>query len=209
MASHGVVLAAVSALMRNRERGFSLVDILAVMAGMGIIVAMALPMTATTLAAQRLRGDAQALSNLAGTTKMRAAARFTRARVYTDRAANAYSMQTWDKTAGAWVVDGGTMPLSQGVTFSFGALATPPPNTQVAIGFSPPCQDDDGVDIANTACILFNSRGIPITTAGAALGGNALYLTDGVGVYAVTITATPLIRFWWSPAHSANWVEQQ
>jgi hypothetical protein len=95
------------------------------------------------------------------------------------------------------------------VRFGFGTLSDPPPGTQATIALSPLCTDDAGADLANTSCIIFNSRGIPIDSAGAPTGGNGLYLTDGTGVYAVTITATPLIRFWWSPAHTAAWVEQQ
>jgi hypothetical protein len=48
-----------------------------------------------------------------------------------------------------------------------------------------------------------------VNAAGAPTGGNAIYLTDGSAVYGITITATPLIRFWWSPADVAAWVEQQ
>ena len=31
---------------------------------------------------------------------------------------------------------------------------------------------------------------------------------DGTGVYAVTVTATPLVRFWWSPASAPRWLER-
>jgi type II secretory pathway pseudopilin PulG len=199
----------VSAIDLDRENGFSLVDMLASVLVVGIVSAMALPMTGNSLAAHRFRGDGQAVVNLTALAKMRAAARFSRARLYVDLAANSFAVQTWDKTAGAWMPEGGVMQASSGVTFATGGLAAAPPNTQAAIAMSPPCTDDDDVDIPNTACIVFNSRGIPIDTAGAPIGGNALYLTNGIGVYAVTVTATPLVRFWWSPTHSAQWVEQQ
>ena len=61
---------------------------------------------------------------------------------------------------------------------------------------------------ANPACIVFNSRGIPVDTAGAPMGGNALYVTDTTGVYATTITATPLVRQWWSSAAAVGWVQR-
>jgi type II secretory pathway pseudopilin PulG len=193
----------------RHQHGFSLVDILAAMAVMGVVIAMAVPITGSSMAAYRFRGDGQALSNLVGLAKMRAAARFSRARVFVDLTTNSYSLQTWNKTAGAWVTDGGVLQASRGVRFGFGGVATPPPDTQAAIALSPVCKNDAGADLANTSCIIFNSRGIPIDGAGAPTGGNALYLTNGSAVYAVTITATPLIRFWWSPAHTAAWVEQQ
>ena len=191
------------------ECGFTLVDTLAVVAMLGLVVAMALPLTASSMAAYRFRGDGQQFANAVGFAKMRAGARFSRARIYADLAANTYSIQTWDKAANAWVVDGGVLPLSPGVTFGFGALTVPPPNSQAAIAQSPSCTDNAGAVIANTACIVFNSRGIPVNAAGAPVGGNAIYLTDGSAVYGITITATPLIRFWWSPAAAAAWMEQQ
>jgi len=195
----------------RRQEGFSLIDMLAAILVIGIVSAMALPATDSSLAAHRFRGDGQSISNVLALAKMRAAARFSRARLFAHRANNSYVMQTFDKTAGSWVNDGGVMQLSRGVTFGFGPIATPPPNTQEEIGLSSECRDDEDASVANTACIVFNSRGVPIDNAGAPTGGNALYLTDGVGVYAITVTATPLIRMWWTANLGAtpNWMEQQ
>ena len=195
----------------RRQEGFSMVDILAAILLIGIVSAMALPATDSSLAAHRFRGDGQSISNLLALAKMRAAARFSRARLFAHRANNSYVMQTFDKTAGSWVNDGDVMQLSRGVTFGFGPITTPPPNTQEEIGLSSECRDDDDASIPNTACIVFNSRGVPIDIAGAPAGGNAVYLTDGVGVYAITVTATPLIRMWWTANLGAtpNWMEQQ
>jgi hypothetical protein len=102
--------------------------------------------------------------------------------------------------------------LSEGVAFGFASLAAPPPNTQNAIGMSPPCTTDDGAaTIANTSCIVFNSRGVPVTVNGAVAtptGNNALYVTNGSSVFATTVTATPLVRAWWSPSANPSWVRQ-
>ena len=195
----------------RRQEGFSLIDMLAAILVIGIVSAMALPATGSSLAAHRFRGDGQAVSNLLALAKMRAAARFSRARLFVNVSNNSYVMQTFDKTAASWVDDGGVMQLSRGVTFGFGPIAAAPPNTQDAIGLSSACTDDDDAVVPNTACVVFNSRGVPIDTAGAPIGGNAIYLTDGVGVYAITVTATPLIRMWWTANRGAtpHWVEQQ
>jgi hypothetical protein len=40
------------------------------------------------------------------------------------------------------------------------------------------------------------------------MGGNALYITDGTGVYGTTITATPLVRQWWANSSTGQWVKQ-
>ena len=53
--------------------------------------------------------------------------------------------------------------------------------------------------IANTACVTFNSRGLPVDADGNLFPRHALYLIGTDGVFATTITTTPLIRFWSSP----------
>ena len=88
-------------------------------------------------------------------------------------------------------------------------MATPPPNTQAAIGQSTACLDDTGTAIANTSCVLFNSRGTPIDNNGASLGNNAIYLTNGQAVYGVTVSATGMLRMWQTGTAAApNWVLQ-
>ena len=191
-----------------RDRGFSLIEVLLVLAVVGIVAAVAVPSTAAAMRGFSLKGDARAVNNLVALAKMRAAARFSRARVHVDRAANTYVLETWNKTTNTWVAETVATPLSSRVTFSFGSLTAPPPNTQNAIQFSPACTDNAGADIANSSCVTFNSRGMPVDSAGAPTGGNGLYVTDGAGVYATTVTTTPQVRLWFSRSNGANWIRQ-
>jgi|SRR5688572_4653885 len=196
------------------ERGYSLIEMMMVVGLIGVISAFVIPITQTSLNGSRLRGDASIVRNLVSVAKMRASARFTRARVYADLGnplANppvqgTVVLQVWDKTANAWVNDGGINQLSTGVEFGFAGLNTPPPNTQVNIMQSPLCTT--GLTIAegttaNTACVTFNSRGLPVDGDGVLYPRHALYVTGDDAVFATTITTTPLIRFWSSP-HLAN-----
>jgi Tfp pilus assembly protein FimT len=193
---------------KDNQDGYSLIEILGVVGLIGIVSAIALPMSSRAVGGLRLRGDGRAVSNMVALAKMRAASSFSRARLFADLSSNSFFLQTWDKDAGDWATEGGAVLLSSGVSFGVGTLSTAPPNTQGTLGQSPACRDKDGVVIANTACVVFNSRGIPIDNAGAPTAANALYVTDGVGVFGTTLTATPLIRMWWSPGGSAGWVAQ-
>jgi Tfp pilus assembly protein FimT len=162
----------------------------------GVVAAISVPMMANNLAYYRLSGDARSLSNATALGKMRAASVFGHERLYVDLAAKSHRLQTWDKTTSTWVADGGATYLSQNVTYSFGVVGSAPPNTQGAIAQSPACKNDLATaDIANTACIIFNSRGLPIDSAGQPFV-YALYVTDGSAVYSVTVSATGTVRSW-------------
>ena len=177
---------------------------------MGLLTAMSLPAMSVMLHHYRLSGDARSVSNVVAVAKTRAASAFTKGRLYVDLSTGNYHVETWRKTGTpGWVAEGNYGNLSTGSTFGFAGLSAPPPNTQSDIGQSSACLDDGGDVIANTACILFNSRGIPIDGAGAPTGAGGLYVTDGAAIFGVTVAASGLTRVW--RAQSADtpvWVRQ-
>jgi Tfp pilus assembly protein FimT len=191
--------------------GFSTIELLATLGVIGIVAATALPSTTRTLADLRLRGDARGVHNAVALAKMRAAARYSRERIYVDLTNNTYHLEYLDRsvTPAAWQNEKDpTVYLQSGVSFGFGGIPTAPPNTQAAIGQSAACKTATGNDIAGSACIVFNSRGIPVDGSGNITGNSALYVTDGTSTYGVTLSATPLIRLWWTTADSALWVQR-
>jgi type II secretory pathway pseudopilin PulG len=190
--------------------GFSLIETMVSMSVMMVLAAIAIPMVSAASANVKLNDNADTVANYVGLAKMRATARFSRARVYLNIAARTFVLQVYNQGAGAWANDTSVTTLPAGISFSFGDLDAPPTNTQPEIAFAAKCINDASppAEIDGTSCIMFNSRGIPIDKNGSPIGGNAFYLTDGTGVRAITVTATPLIRNWWSSAGHAGWVRQ-
>jgi Tfp pilus assembly protein FimT len=183
---------------------------MAVMTVLGVLGAFTIPQVAATTSGIKLRDHANAIADLIGLAKMRATSQFTRSRFYADIEGRSYAIQTWDADANAWVNEQGEVELPAGITFGWADLDTAPPNTQDGdvLAFAQECLDADQEEIDGTACLMFNSRGIPIDKDNSPIGGNAFYLTDGTGVRAVTVTATPLVRRWWSPAGKSAWMRE-
>lgn len=197
---------------RRPPRGFSLLEMMVVVALIGIVSAIAVPMMSNTLKSFRVSGDARGAANAMALAKMRAASVFSRTRLYVDLSTKSYLLQTWSKATPTccWVTDNGAASyLAQGVSFGFGVVTTAPPNTQGAIGQPTACKNDAGTaDIGNTACVLFNSRGSPIDTTGAPMV-YGLYVTDNTVVYGVTVLATGMVRTWRAqPVAVPTWAMQ-
>jgi prepilin-type N-terminal cleavage/methylation domain-containing protein len=192
-------------MVSSDSRGFSLIEMMMVVGILGVLAVIAVPMSGNSIRYLKLSGDARELSNATALAKMRAAAKFTQSRLYIDKIGKTFYIQTYTRstttdcpTLGAWCTEGGSTLLSNTVSFGYGPVTTPPPNTQTTIGQADACQNTASppVDVANTACIIFNSRGIPIDNTGSPTGIDAIYVTDGTAVYGITIAATGFIRTW-------------
>jgi hypothetical protein len=193
----------------DREHGRSLIEIATVLAIFGVVAAMSVPLVANALAYFRVSGDARSISNAIAVVKIRAASSFTQTRLFVDLTGKKHRSETWDKTTSHWTTEGGEISLSNGVMFGYGPVTNAPPNSQSTIDQAPKCKDDAGTDIGNSACVIFNSRGVPVDSLGAPTGVDALYVTDGRAIYGVTLSATGMTRNWRTfPATTATWVQQ-
>ena len=199
----------------KRQQGFSTLELLIVVSISFILAALAIPGYNSIRRALRIAGDGRELNGAVNEAKLDAASSFTRARVYADLAGNTFHVETWNKAANCWQTVGDannactvvgtspTQPLSAAVTFGFANVGNPPQNTQPALGQAPACQAIAGGTgtVPNSACVVFNSRGIPIDATGAPTGVDAFYITDNNMVYGLTVGPTGVTQVW---AASAN-----
>jgi prepilin-type N-terminal cleavage/methylation domain-containing protein len=194
---------------RRRRAGFSLVELVVVLGISSVVLAIAVPAMAPAVGGYRLNSVAHDVTYQLSVAKLRAASAFTRARLYCDLSARTYRIEIWNRTGTpGWVTEGGTQTLAGAVGFSYANASTPPPNTQGSVAFAAGCRDNSNDLIANTSCVTFNSRGIPIDSTGAPVGGSALYVSDGSAVYAATVSATGLTQLWWTPTRTLAWQKQ-
>lgn len=209
------------------QNGFSLLELLIVIAIASIVAVLAVPSYQSITRYMRIAGDARNLNGIIAQAKMRAAADFTHARAYADLNANTFHLETWNKAgnggAGCWQTDGDTanpctvagtspvQPLSQGVAFGFGTAGAGAPNPQTTIAQAPLCGTVAAVSgvangtVANTACIEFNSRGVPIDLTGKPTAKDALYVTDQNSVFGVTVIASGMMQDWQTSAATTSW----
>jgi len=201
---------------QKSQVGFSTLELSILLAMSLIIFAIAVPTYTRVASYMRSLWDLRSLNGITAQAKMRAAADFTHARAYLDLNSNSFHLEVWDKINNCWHTDGDavnnctagnspTTSLSRGITVAFGTSSVGPTPGTGAVAQAPLCRrrvagiNGGGAD-QNSACIEFNSRGIPVDATNAPVATGAFYLTDGNTVEAVTVSATGSIQSWVSSA---------
>jgi Tfp pilus assembly protein FimT len=205
--------------------GLSTIELLIVMLITLIAAAVAFPNYKTMTQYLRIAGDSRDLNSMIAQAKMRAAQDFTHARLRANLTANTFQLEIWNKAgnsgAGCWKTDSDSLnpctatsttvqSLSQGVAFGFATASAAAPNPQTTIAQAPACLvgvagGGTTSTIASTACIEFNSRGLPVAAGGSPTANDALYVTDGDRVYGVTVIQSGLIQYWSTSLSTTVW----
>lgn len=207
MAQSGTLLAhspiVISCL--RRESGFSALELLVVVAIVGSMAAIGIPLSTGMIDDIKIRGDAQGLSAAVAQTKLTASAKFTHARLFVNIAGGTFRIQTWNRAgAPGWVNASDDIRLSDRSAFGFGPATAPPPNTQATLAQAPACRDDSDAAIPGTACFIFNSRGISVLSTGPPATTQALYLNGPSGVFAIILGSTGQLQLWRTTQTGAN-----
>jgi prepilin-type N-terminal cleavage/methylation domain-containing protein len=188
---------------RGPRGGFSLLELVIVMAIVLVIAGLAIPKVVTIAQNLRTGGDARDLNGAILVAKMRASSDYAQARLHVDLSTQTFWIEVEPSGSTTWTTEGGTQYLSTNVTFGYGSLTSPPSGTQSTLGQATAC-----TGFSNSACIIFNSRGIPVDTTNTPYGNYAIYVTDGKSVSGVTVSITGVTHIWRTDASSANWIKR-
>ena len=172
--------------------GFSMIELLIVMAVMSAMAAISLPSVQRTLRTYRILGDARGIAQTLTLAKMRSAANFTIEAVNWDPSNKSFSMKYFRKNPAQFEPDVSTQSLNLTTGVSLGLPASGP---STAVGAN------------NTSGILFNSRGLPVDASFNPIDTpQALYFNNGTDYYAVSVAVTGRIQTW--KYSDSTWVVQ-
>ncbi|MHB8652608.1 MAG: prepilin-type N-terminal cleavage/methylation domain-containing protein [Terriglobia bacterium] len=185
----------------SRTKGFSMLELLIVIAIIMIMAAAAILMMGPTLQNYRLTGDARSIASSLALARMRAAAQFTHAEVCFDftggncsptAAPNTYQVEVFNKVTGKFAPEAASAPqaLSQGDIFvpvcpnpgcfPAGMPQVPPQASTPAA--APQQGTGNGPAPVGFAQIIFNSRGLALDPLSGPpmtpIGSNAIYITS-------------------------------
>lgn len=187
----------------NNARGFTLLQLVVVVAIVVVITAVAVPSFISFSRPNRLRNDANALVSMITMARMRASSEFAHVQVICTPAPTSgpafCQLQSKPFNGTTWNSDNQTVYLSPGVSFGIPAStavsAYPPGQSSGAYQGDATQYTPIATSNTTTPVILFNSRGIPIDTVSfQPTPDYAFYLKDQVGSYiavAVNLAGRP------------------
>jgi prepilin-type N-terminal cleavage/methylation domain-containing protein len=155
----------------QKDRGFSLLELLIVIVILAIVAAFAIPSALNSLRAYKLHSDAAALAAQMNVARFRATSQFTPYRLSISTANGTYTVERLSTSYGSPVAELGPVNIYSGNAF---VTANPGGSTY-------PGTITGGTAVTN---FYFNTRGMPVDNTGnpIANGGAVIYLTNNAGL---------------------------
>ena len=171
-----------------------MLELLIVIAIIGIIAAFALPSAWNFVKGYRLHTDASAIASQLNVTRFRATSQFTPYRLSVTASTGTYSMDRMNTTYASPASEV-SLGLSQGISF----LTTCPVSVK-------PGNIPSGVTAGSTA-VYFNTRGLPVDTTGTPTNTNVFYLKNVDNLYdAITVSLGGRITVWNYNVATTTWI---
>lgn len=156
-------------------QGFSLVELLTVIAVIAVVVGVIVPDLSSFKRTYNIRNDADRLVTLVNLARMRSVSTFSRVEVTCSSSTNQCTLQSKAYGASSWVADANkqTITLSSGVSFGVPASVSLGAGGQSQVA---PYQGSKAQSISYS--MIFSSRGLPIVdnSTGTAVSDYAFYL---------------------------------
>jgi prepilin-type N-terminal cleavage/methylation domain-containing protein len=177
-------------LMKNEkvkvpgDPGFSLVEIMIVLAVFAALSAIAVPLISSTMSGMQLAADTQNISSTLSSARMSAKSSMTPHRLVVDLDNNEWRLEKFNRTSGSFELQRDVYQLSTGLTGSgitFVGSSTSAPGTFPS---------------KTSGTIRFNTRGIPVDMNNVPTSDNIIYLSKSGTDYAISVTLTGKVQVW-------------
>lgn len=180
--------------MKQKNQGFSLLEILVVIAIVGIIAAFALPSALTFVKGYKLHANASAIAAQLNVARFRSTSQYKPYRLRVDVSAGTTTRERLATNYGSPEAEE-ALPLDRSVRF----LSTCPVSAK-------PGSIGSSVTAASSA-IYFNTRGLPVDSSGTTYNNNVIYLANDNDLYdAVTVSLGGKVSIWNYNQTTSAWV---
>jgi len=181
--------------MTRKNPGFSMLEVLVVIAIIGIVAAFALPGAINFVKAYRLHADASAIASQLNVARFRATSQYTPYRLRFDAANGLFSTDRLSSDYSSSSATEVSLGLQPGIRMLSECPVSAKPGT-IASSFS---------GISNS--IYFNTRGLPVDSAGTPTNSNVIYLANDNNLYdAVTVSLGGRITVWNYSEATSTWM---
>jgi len=165
-------------LLKENERGFSMVELLILLGMMASLAALSIPALTSAARDMRLIADAKNIATTINYAKMSAASQMTCYRMTFTPGTSEWSLLRLNRATGNYELQQSAHRLSEGVS-----------NSGIFFKANSP-SGPSGLPTATATTLTFNSRGIPVE------GVSAIYLINQNKSFAVSVSLTGKVQFW-------------